>query len=107
MPTTEYIVRSHKSGRITSNLRTEASTSVIAVSLALEGYDILCAFSLNSFEGKAHGPVSVTNLGLIGKMTGCAAILNTKIAVQENSRLLVVATVKALGVLGMSKPYCA
>jgi hypothetical protein len=101
---TEYIIRSHITGKASSALKPESSGSVITVSLGLEGYDVLSAFPLTTFEGKTRGRVSVTNLGLVGKMTGCAAILNSSFSVQENGRLLVASNVKALGVVGMCDP---
>ncbi|SPQ18354.1 76a4190c-5657-4e05-95d5-21f92ca54688 [Thermothielavioides terrestris] len=76
-----YVVRAHGSGRVTPPLRVGAPASLLAVSLG--------------------GRVLLANLGLVGKMTGCAAVLRTEFEVRENGRLLVDATVKALGVLGI------
>ncbi|KAK0655670.1 glycoside hydrolase superfamily [Cercophora newfieldiana] len=101
VPGTEYIIRSHVSGKVSSPLKPESSGSVVTVSLGMEGYDVLSAFPLTTFQSKIGGQVSVTNLGLIGKMTGCAAILGSKYSAQENGRLLVAANVKALGVVGI------
>ncbi|KAK4447603.1 raffinose synthase Sip1 [Podospora aff. communis PSN243] len=101
VPGTEYIIRSHVTGKVSPALKTESSGSVVTVSLGQEGYDVLSAFPLATFEGKTRGRVSVTNLGLVGKMTGCAAILNSRYSVQENGRLLVASNVKALGVVGL------
>jgi len=98
---TQYIVRSHQSGRVSPPLLPDSYDSVVTVSLGYQGYDVLAAFPVATFAGETHGQVAVTNLGLLGKMTGCAAILNTKYTLLENGRLLVDATVKALGVLGM------
>lgn len=97
----KYVVRSHSTGKVTLPLQIGPQASLLTVSLGVGGYDILCAFPLVEFESKAYGQVFVTNLGLVGKMTGCAAILNSKYGVLENGRLIVDVTLKALGVLGV------
>jgi hypothetical protein len=47
------------------------------------------------------GRVFVTNLGLVGKMTGAAAIVSTSIELQLNGRIYIDTRLKALGVLGI------
>lgn len=42
----------------------------------------------------------VSSLGLLGKMTGCAAIVRSHIAKIDNGRILFAIKIKALGVLG-------
>lgn len=100
VPGTPYIVRSHVSGKVSFPSKPESPGSLITVSLDFEGYDVLSAFPLTTFQGKKWGQVSVTNLGLVDKMSGCAGILNSRYSAQENGRLLVAANVKALGVVG-------
>jgi hypothetical protein len=96
-----YVVRSHVSGKVTPPLEVGASLSVLTLSLPTRGYDVLCAFPLTAFESRTRGQeVLLANLGLVGKMTGCAAVLNTVYDLRENGRMLVDTTLKALGVLG-------
>lgn len=98
-----YVVRSHVTGRVTPPLEAGAPGSVLTVSLGERGYDVLCAFPLAAAASRSRGgDVLLANLGLLGKMTGCAAVLRTVFEVRENGRVLVDATVKALGVLGKS-----
>jgi len=102
LPSLEYVVRSHQTGKVSLPLRQGLPTSLVIVSVGIHGYDILCAFPLAAFESKTRGQVRVTNFGLVGKMTGCAALLKTQYTVLGNGRLLVDTTMKALGILGMS-----
>ncbi|KAK4167262.1 putative galactinol--sucrose galactosyltransferase 6 [Cladorrhinum sp. PSN259] len=97
-----YIVRSHVTGRVTPPLSVgEELGSLIALSLEKGGYDVLSAYPVTKFVSKSRGNLLVASLGLVGKMTGCAAVLNTKFAVLENGRMMVDTTLKALGVLGV------
>ncbi|KAK4097948.1 glycoside hydrolase family 36 protein [Parathielavia hyrcaniae] len=99
-----YAVRAHRSGRVSAPLEAgeESSKALLAVSLGVRGYEVLCAYPLHAVPSRTDGgAVLVANLGLIGKMTGCAAVLNTVFEVRENGRVLVDATLKALGVLGV------
>ena len=73
---------------------------MFAVSLDVRGYEILTAFPLTVFHSESRGQVFLANLGLLGKMSGCAAILHSDFELRENGRLLIDAQVKALGVLG-------
>ncbi|KAK4231167.1 raffinose synthase Sip1 [Podospora fimiseda] len=97
----EYIVRSHVTGKITSPLKTNETASLITLSLGKGEYDVLAAYPLARFVSKTRGDILVASLGLVGKMTGCAAVMNTKYVVLENGRMLVDTTLKALGVLGV------
>ncbi|KAK4032813.1 glycoside hydrolase [Parachaetomium inaequale] len=93
-----YVVRAHGTGRVTPPLEGGA---MLTVSLGLKGWDVLCAYPLHAVESRTRGEVLLANLGLVGKMTGCAAVLRTVFEVRENGRMLVDATLKALGVLGI------
>ncbi|KAK3300541.1 glycoside hydrolase superfamily [Chaetomium fimeti] len=96
-----YVVRAHRSGRVTAPLEVGSPAAVLTVSLGVRGCDVLCAYPLHAVESKTRGEVLLANLGLVGKMTGCAAVLRTGFEVRENGRMVVDATVKALGVLGV------
>ncbi|KAK4129196.1 glycoside hydrolase family 36 protein [Parathielavia appendiculata] len=96
-----YVVRAHGTGRVSVPLEVGETKALLALSLEVRGYEVLCAYPLHAIESRTGGLVLVANLGLIGKMTGCAAVLNTVFEVRENGRMLVDATLKALGVLGV------
>lgn len=74
--------------------------SQFSVSLDARGYEIFCAFPVYHFTGQHHGQVDVANLGLLGKMTGCAAISSNSIEFRENKRIVVDTNLKSLGTLG-------
>jgi hypothetical protein len=95
-----YIVRAHSSGKVTVPLKTDSSASLLAVSLDVRGHEILCAYPLSRFYSETRGDFSLANLGLLGKMTGCAAVLSSTSDLLENGRMLLETTVKTLGVLG-------
>ena len=73
-----------------------------AVSIELEkrGWDILSVYTIQSFTVQKR-PISVACMGLLGKMTGSAAVTNTDIYVETNGRLRIWVSLKALGVLGL------
>ena len=131
----EYIVRAHSTGEISDAITLDAGTPVVSLEVAVKGYEILSAYPLQSIPNsssakttKKTGPSTFTFtdpaatrskvaiLGLIGKMTGAAAILSSSIAssssedastdagaAQKSSseRLAVTVSLKALGVLGI------
>ncbi|KAK4193272.1 putative galactinol--sucrose galactosyltransferase 6 [Podospora australis] len=74
--------------------------SLITMTLGPGEYEIYSASPVTTLESKGK-EVSIANLGLLGKMTGSAALLNTRYQVRENGRILVDTTLKALGVLGI------
>ncbi|KAK3309920.1 glycoside hydrolase family 36 protein [Chaetomium strumarium] len=96
-----YVVRAHGSGTVTSPLEVGGPTPLLTVSLEARGADVLCAYPLHTVNSRTTGDLLLANLGLVGKMTGCAAVLRTVYEVRENGRMLIDATLKALGVLGI------
>ena len=77
--------------------------------LAVRGWEILSAYPLLDFELKraegseAKGPskISVANLGIVGKMTGAAAIISADAYIDRgNGRLRVWTSCKVLGTFG-------
>lgn len=99
----KYVVRSHSSSAVTAPLEVSASPtagSLLEVSLDSMGCDILSAYPLHAVESKTRGRVLLANLGLIGKMTGSAAVAGTVFEVRDNGRMVVEASSKALGVVG-------
>lgn len=88
---------SHVHHTVSGALDPEAPSALLETSLDVRGFDILTAFPLTSIGG-----VDIANLGLRGKMTGAAAIVSSVLADTGNNRVLVDASLKALGVLGWS-----
>ncbi|KGO75687.1 Aldolase-type TIM barrel [Penicillium italicum] len=101
----QYIVRAHSSGKISHRMR-QTRDSLVSVVLEPKGWEILTSYPTRSFTLKGrHGDnVSQTHvavLGLLGKMTGAAAVVTSDISVVENGRLRVDVSLKALGTLGI------
>lgn len=104
-----YIIRSHTTGVISDIMKPSGAHSLVSVSLAPKGWEILTAYPLHTFtlEG-SHGCSSpsdslthVAVLGLLGKMTGIAAVVSSNISVVESGRLKFDVNLKALGVFGI------
>lgn len=102
VPSNTYVIRAHTSGFVTPPVQSDSPSSLLSVSLGLRGYDIFCAYPVTVFQSESGGPVHLANLGLVNKMSGCAAILAESINLAENGRLAMSVHVTALGVLGMS-----
>lgn len=104
VPDTKYVVRAHTTGRVSTPIATDNSLPLIATSLDVAGFEILCSFPTTSFTGKArgvgHGHGHAAVLGLTGKMTGCAAITQQAITQRDNGKVVISAQLKALGTLG-------
>lgn len=101
LPSMHYVVRAHSTGLITAPIRTDSAASKLPVSLDVRGYEILTAYPLSPFDSESLGRVYVANLGLLGKMTGSAAIVSSRFDVLENGRALIETSVKALGTVGI------
>ena len=105
----QYVVRAHTSGNITEGMRPLDEDSLVAVRLAPSAWEILTAYPTRAFTLKgSHGCNSrdgglthVAILGLLGKMTGAAALVNSDIFLVENGRLRFDINLKALGTLGV------
>ncbi|KAJ5964367.1 uncharacterized protein N7479_004243 [Penicillium vulpinum] len=105
----EYIVRAHSSGKVSPRMRLLTQDSLVSVVLEPKGWEILTAYPTQAFTltgshgGNSSGD-SVTHvavLGLLGKMTGAAAVVTSDISVVENGRLRIDISLKALGTLGI------
>ena len=103
----EYIIRGHTTGEVSSVIKTDDKTAIVSLELEVKGWEILSAYPLQSFTLKGSksvegAPLKVAVLGLLGKMTGAAAVLRSELHVEENGRLRIESSIKALGVLGES-----
>lgn len=107
----QYIVRAHTSGKVIERTYCFDDNSLVSVILQDKGWEILTAYPTYSFSLKGstknHSTTSVgtlTNvavLGLLGKMTGAAAVVSSDIFLVENGRLRFDIHLKALGTLGV------
>ncbi|KAF9888771.1 hypothetical protein FE257_008347 [Aspergillus nanangensis] len=96
-----YLVRAHTSGRITEPLRPGDDNSTVAVELDPKGWEILTSYPISRMTLKENQVCDVAVLGLLGKMTGVAAIVRSDIEVETNGRLRCDVALKALGTLGV------
>ncbi|KAE8382964.1 hypothetical protein BDV26DRAFT_195902 [Aspergillus bertholletiae] len=105
----KYIVRSHTSGTITNLIRPVDRNALVGAVLEEKGWEILTAYPTKMFTLKRKSPNDTSErppthtavLGLLGKMTGAAAIVSSDISVQANGRLRFDISLKALGTLGI------
>ncbi|KAJ5446339.1 Aldolase-type TIM barrel [Penicillium cf. griseofulvum] len=105
----QYIVRAHSSGNISPRMRPLTNDSLVSVVLEPKGWEILTAYPTRSFSlmashyGHSTGGclTHVAVLGLLGKMTGAAAVVTSDVSVVENGRLRLDISLKALGTLGI------
>ncbi|CEJ55486.1 hypothetical protein PMG11_01739 [Penicillium brasilianum] len=108
-PEGEYVIRAHTSGKVTDRLKPLAHDSLVSLVLEQKGWEILTAYPTRSFALKGKRGISSSDealthiavLGLLGKMTGAAAIVSSDLSVAENGRLRCDVHLKALGTLGI------
>lgn len=81
-------------------MTTGAPDSVIAASINEAGYEILCAFPLAQFKSGRYGNGYAGAVGLVGKMTGCAAMTYSSVVQRDSGTVIVTCNLKALGTLG-------
>jgi len=106
--TGRYIIRSHTDGQITAPTSVETNAAFVHLELPVRGWEILSAFPLQTFklqrERPSKGPeeITIANLGVIGKMTGAAAIVDTNSYIDCSSgRLRIWTSLKVLGTFGL------
>jgi hypothetical protein len=102
-----YVIRSHTSGQVTKPTNLEKNEALVHLELPIRGWEILSAYPLPSFKLDRNTPlqgpenISVANLGILGKMSGAAAILNADMYIDRSSgRLRVWTSLKVLGTYG-------
>ena len=101
IPSAQYIVRAHTTGAVTEPVRPDSPAASLTVSLPVGGWEVFTAYPVMPFHSEELGLVSIANLGLVGKMTGSAAITSNQAILLENGRVFLDTRVKALGVLGV------
>jgi hypothetical protein len=102
---THYVVRAHSTGRVTAPISPNTAQEFVTCSLDVQGYEIFSAYPLVAIQSNKYGEVSIANLGLLGKMTGCAAVISNRIESRSNGRLLIDTNIKAFGVLGKTYQF--
>ena len=101
-PQREYIIRAHPSGDISPPMSLDADFPVVELALDTKGWNILTAYPLCSVPNNAEERTDVAVLGLVGKITGAAAVVGTPGFEGRNiGGLKMSVVVKALGVLGI------
>jgi hypothetical protein len=100
----EYVIRSHISGGVSAPSTRENEKAIVTEELGVKGYDILSAYPVRHFDGK-KGDIGVSVLGLLGKMSGAAAIVNQDVYLEKTGRVRVWVSLKALGIYGEFSPF--
>lgn len=103
-----YFIRSHTSGQLTAPSSIKEISALVHVELPVRGWDILSAYPLQFFKLEREQPwkgpekISVAPLGILGKMTGAAAIVSSNSYIDRASgRLRIWTSLKVLGTYGI------
>ena len=102
----EYIVRAHSTGEISRSMRLDSDIPVVSLEIDIKGYEILSAYRLSSFELHSVSTHTIPStkvavLGLLGKMTGAAAVTSCDVKMESVGKLQIEVSLKALGLLGI------
>ena len=102
----EYVVRSHNTGEISQSMKLDSEMPVISLEVEVKGSEILSAYPTQSLKIRGSSGLKSANskvavLGLLGKMTGAAAVLRSYVRIEEHGRLNIQVVLKALGTLGI------
>ncbi|KAI0428887.1 raffinose synthase Sip1 [Xylaria sp. FL1042] len=97
----EYLVRSHDSGKVTTVTDHESRKARLGVKLEVGGYDILTAYPITQLDSETNGRITMASLGLIDKMTGAAALIANHFEFLPTGKVFSITRLKALGTLGL------
>lgn len=98
-----YVVRAYTTGRVSKPLCfTKGQSPSLLTTPSAKGYEIYTAYELTTFPSRDFGVIGVASLGLVDKMTGCAAIESGRVVM--DSKISVTSKLKALGVFGKHAP---
>lgn len=98
-----YVVSAFSTGEVSKPMHRgedSGTANMVGLELAERGWDILTAYPLRAFTVRDK-PLSIAVMGLLGKMTGSAAVSGSDVYVESNGRLRTWVSLKALGVLGL------
>ncbi|KAK3048550.1 hypothetical protein LTR09_010044 [Extremus antarcticus] len=96
----KYVVGSFCSGRYSGVMSRESKHAMVVLELETRGWDILTANAVRSFTWREEN-IQVAMLGLVGKMTGAAAVSGCDMYIESNGRLRIWVSLKALGTVGL------
>ncbi|KAK6002831.1 hypothetical protein QM012_001581 [Aureobasidium pullulans] len=96
----KYVVRGFTTGAVSKPMSCGETKALVGVEIDVGGWEILSAHPVHEHKLRHSGPIAVSCLGLIGKMTGAAAIISSDIYVDSQGKLRYSVLIKALGVLG-------
>ena len=100
-----YVVRNFEDGMVSKPMQRGEMSAFVGINLDVRGWAIVAAHPARVFEvGQGVGDkvkMSVAMLGLVDKMTGSAAVMNYDVYVEDNGRLRIWTSLKALGKLGV------
>ena len=105
LPEKKYIVRAHSTEDISEPMALEDDMPLMSVSLKQMEWEILTCYPLETVTSKEGQTVAVAPLGLLGKMTGAAAVVQYAFDAEKGVRMQLQVVVKALGNLGKSALY--
>ena len=111
-----YVVRAHSTADVSQPMALADEMPLLSLQLEYKGWEILTCYPLErvplpeSSEGESEGvkrttevaDVDVAPLGLLGKMSGAAALIGYEIEPRKGQRMAVSVRLKALGRLGTS-----
>ncbi|KAL8859667.1 MAG: hypothetical protein Q9178_003781 [Gyalolechia marmorata] len=102
----KYIIRAHPSGEVSPPMNPDSDFPQVNLALDPKGWGILTAYPLYTTTADASSSserdTSIAVLGLIGKMTGAAAVVGTPRFEERGLEIVRVnVVVKVLGVLGI------
>ncbi|KAB2574208.1 putative galactinol--sucrose galactosyltransferase 1 [Lasiodiplodia theobromae] len=99
----EYVVRAHTTGQTSKVPVSRSDGNTVHLDLPVQAWEILSATPVHTLSTKHHEDVQVSVLGLVGKMTAAAAIVNYDAYVEREGahRLRVWTSLKALGTFGL------
>ena len=101
----EHIIRGHRTGELTQVIKSDTPRAILSLEILVKGWEILSAYPVLSFhlskdQNSDMKATKVAVLGLLGKMTGAAAMLSTETCLEKNGSLRISSSIKALGLLG-------
>ncbi|KAG9554872.1 glycoside hydrolase family 36 protein, partial [Aureobasidium melanogenum] len=96
----KYVVRAFTTGAVSKPMSCGEKKALVGVEIDNGGWEILSAHPVHEYTLRCSGPIAVSCLGLIGKMTGAAAMISSDIHVDSQGKLRYSVLIKALGVLG-------
>ncbi|KAI1425750.1 raffinose synthase Sip1 [Xylaria sp. FL1777] len=97
----EYLIRSHNSGKVTTATNQQSQKACLGVTLEVGGYDIFTAYPTTQLDSETNGRITIASLGLIGKMTGAAAMITNHFEFLPTGKVFSITRLKALGTLGL------